>query len=89
MNVRFNTKNLEYYDVKKINEQIFVELKYTNIKEKIQKKLELDDIRFITHWKLTQIGNLGWITFFYLNEVFDICDSEKKYFKEKFAKEKK
>lgn len=74
--IKFTTKNLYDYNVIKESDGIIIKLLYTD-SDKENTIIRKFDTSKIHYWNFTNVGNLGWITFYELSEVFHIPPHEK------------
>jgi len=85
MIIEFRTENLEWYDISKKTEYVELQLKYKSSEIKIVKKY-LDRIERLHHFGYYEIKKMGVITLFYIEEVFEMTDAEKKEIYSKIPK---
>lgn len=74
--VKFSTKKLNDYDVIRISDGVNIILHYSD-SEKPYILTEKFDTSKVHHWNFSNVGNLGWITFYEISEVFHIPTHEK------------
>jgi hypothetical protein len=75
--LKFNSKNLVRFEADKDASSVYVILYYSDLDNPITLRETIDTSK-IFYRSFNQVGNLGWVTFYELSEVYGISDAEKK-----------